>query len=850
MLFSSTPQPHRAKLDMGKAYVPVFILLFLCSTSQSEDQLTQAKPLSPGDELISEGGDFALGFFSTTNSNTSLYIGIWYHNLPERERTVVWVANRDSPITTPSAQLAISNSSELVLSDRKSPALWTSSAANATAGGAGAVAVLKSSGNFVLRSSNGTTIWQSFDHPTDTVLPTVRAMLRYKAQTATRFFAWKGPDDPSTGDISGGVDPDSNLQFFIWNGTVPYCRATVFNDASLSSSTYKSNATSIFYQAMVNTGDEFYYTFSVSAGSPYTRLSLDYTGKLSLLSWNSKASAWAVIYEHPGARCDLYASCGPFGHCDSTATVPACRCLDGFVPVDAGNFSRGCQRMEALTCEKRTHFVTMPGMKVPDKFLHIRNRSFDQCAAECSAKCSCTAYAYANISYAGTTIDTSRCLVWTGDLVDTGKDGFLENLYLRLADSSGTCSSIVWLHGRVLECSKISLGIMSKKPQTICKSKEYQLSEDFTADYAITMCAATRICSPCLDMQKQSITESPFMFPIVGTRQKKKAHKRMMLEYLRTTDEAGDKNIEFTFISFEDIVAATDNFSDSNMLGKGGFGKVYKGMLERSKEVAIKRLSKGSGQGTEEFRNEVVLIAKLQHKNLVKILGCCIHEDEKLLVYEYLPNKSLDQFLFDSGTKSMLQWPTRFKIVQGIARGIMYLHHDSRLTIIHRDLKASNILLDKEMSPKISDFGMARIFCGDQLEAKTNRVVGTYGYMSPEYAMGGAFSVKSDTYSFGVLLLEIAWNLWMDGKTKDLVDSSVKENCPLDEVSRCVHIGLFPDCRPLMSAVVFMLENKTKSLPLPMQPVYFARRDAEPGQASDNRVFSVNNMSLTTLEGR
>jgi len=243
-----------------------------------------------------------------------------------------------------------------------------------------------------------------------------------------------------------------------------------------------------------------------------------------------------------------------------------------------------------------------------------------------------------------------------------------------------------------------------------------------------------------------------------GKRRKKKVQKRMMLDYLSSMDEAGGKNIEFPLISFENIVAATDNFSNRNMLGQGAFGKVYKGMLEGTKEVAVKRLSNGSGQGTEEFRN-VVLIAKLQHKNLVKLIGCCIHEDEKLLVYEYLPNKSLDYFLFDATRKSVLQWPTRFKVIQGVARGIMYLHQDSRLTIIHRDLKASNILLDKEMSPKISDFGMARIFCGDQLQANTNRVVGTYGYMPPEYAMEGAFSVKSDTYSFGVLMLEIVSGL-------------------------------------------------------------------------------------------
>ncbi|KAK3141412.1 hypothetical protein QOZ80_4BG0333580 [Eleusine coracana subsp. coracana] len=471
-------------------------------------------------------------------------------------------------------------------------------------------------------------------------------------------------------------------------------------------------------------------------------------------------------------------------------------------------------------------------MKVPDKFLHIRNKSFDQCTEECSKNCSCIAYAYANLSNAGSTGDTTRCLIWTGaDLIDMGKAEFTESLYLRLAESPP-----------------------AKKERNLLKILLPVIA-------CLLLFTLTALAWTCKNR---------------GKRQKKKVQKRMMLEYLKSMDEAGDKNLEFPFINFQDIVTATDKFCDSNMLGKGGFGKVYKGLLDGAKEVAIKRLSKGSGQGTQEFRNEVALIAKLQHKNLVKLLGCCIHEDEKLLVYEYLPNKSLDFFLFDPKRKLMLQWPIRCKIIQGIARGIMYLHQDSRLKIIHRDLKASNVLLDRDMSPKISDFGMARIFSGDQNQANTNRVVGTYGYMSPEYAMEGAFSVKSDTYSFGVLLLEIvsglkissphlirdfpnlivyAWNLWKDGKIEDLVDSSVKDNCPLDEVSRCIHIGLLcvqdnPDCRPLMSAVVFMLENKTTPLPVPKQPVYFAHRNAEPEQASNKRVSSTNDVSLTTIEGR
>ncbi|KAM6552005.1 hypothetical protein CsatB_001813 [Cannabis sativa] len=308
---------------------------------------------------------------------------------------------------------------------------------------------------------------------------------------------------------------------------------------------------------------------------------------------------------------------------------------------------------------------------------------------------------------------------------------------------------------------------------------------------------------------------------------------------------------ELHFFDLDSVVMATNRFSIANKLGQGGFGPVYKGELH-GKEVAVKRLSSSSSQGDEEFRNEMILISKLQHRNLVKLIGCCIENEEKLLIYEFMLNKSLDTFIFDDRRRRSadLDWSTRFKIIEGIARGLVYLHRDSSLRVIHRDLKASNILLDEKMNPKISDFGLARIFEGTLDLANTHRVVGTIGYMSPEYALRGIFSEKSDVFSYGVLILEIvsgkkntsfkgeeeqyqgliayAWQLWSESRGIKLVDEALGESC-INESSktmmRCIHIGLlcvqdFASDRPSMAQVASMLTNQIFDQPQPKQPIF------------------------------
>ncbi|XBH63974.1 hypothetical protein VPH35_117838 [Triticum aestivum] len=362
---------------------------------------------------------------------------------------------------------------------------------------------------------------------------------------------------------------------------------------------------------------------------------------------------------------------------------------------------------------------------------------------------------------------------------------------------------------------------------------------------------------------------------------KRNAVKRAHLERLRPLS-----NSDLPVMDLSTIAAATNGFSKENKLGEGGFGPVYRGVLDGGAEIAVKRLSARSRQGAAEFRNEVELIAKLQHRNLVRLLGCCVDKDEKMLVYEYLPNRSLDAFLFGTRKTAHLDWKMRQSIVVGIARGLLYLHEDSCLKIVHRDLKASNVLLDNKMNPKISDFGMAMIFEDEEIEViNTGHVVGTYGYMAPEYAMGGVFSVKSDVYSFGVLVLEIlsgqrngamylqehqhtliqdAWRMWSEDKAAEFMDASLAGSYAKEEAWRCYHAGLLcvqesPELRPTMSSVVLMLIGDQAQLPAPEQPPLFASPKKAP--ASDqsslavrsdttSKTHSVNDVSITMIQPR
>ncbi|CAN6702113.1 unnamed protein product [Malus baccata var. baccata] len=800
----------------------VFSIILLCAFLESHvslaaNTISENQSLSGDQTIVSAGGMFELGFFKP-GQLSNYYIGIWYSKQVAFEMTVVWVANREIPVSDRfSSVLGIFDGNLVLLNESKIP-VWSTNL-NSTTNSGSVLAVLLDSGNLILiaGSSNNTSepLWQSFDHPTHALLPGGKLGLN-KITNHTQFLtSWKNLEDLAPGLYSLELAPDeSNSYILLWNRSRLYWTSGPWNESLHTFNVLpEMRIDHNFIYNYVKTENESYFTYSSNNPKIVSQYSMSASGQIQLL-WMENSKQWELF-------------------CCKPTSLNYCKCLKGFVPNRQSDWdwqicSGGCSRRTSVKCGNATAdgFLKVNSESLPDN-RQYEALSIESCRSACLNECQCTAYGY-----------DDGCSIWHGDVLNLheveANEGDGSTLYIRAAASDSKEKRVI-------------------KPSLLIA-------------IVVTIIALIVVIFGYFLWQK--------------TMGKKREHKKNHNESKSKFDVGGGggkDDAELPIFGLRAVVAATNNFAEANKLGEGGFGPVYKGILAENQEVAIKRLSKKSGQGHEEFMSELKLIAKLQHTNLVRLLGCCLEDEEMILIYEYMPNRSLDKLLFDASEKIELNWGRRFRIIEGIAQGVLYIHKYSRLKIIHRDLKASNILLDEALNPKISDFGMARIFGINQTEANTNRVVGTY-YMSPEYARYGHFSEKLDVFSFGVLLLEIvsgkknvafyrfehsptlagwAWELWKEGRGMEVIDESLRETCQLDEALRCIHVGFLcvqeaPADRPTMSSVIHMLQgNESTSLPPSKEPAFSTHRNSNPVRSSEMpTIFSHNSITMSLPEGR
>ncbi|WCJ42951.1 G-type lectin S-receptor-like serine/threonine-protein kinase At1g11410 [Euphorbia peplus] len=824
-------------------FYTLLFAIFHLTFSISDDTLTGNQSLFDGQLLISGNRKFALGFFSPGKSRFR-YLGIWFHNLPQE--VVVWVANRNHPINGSAGALSITPLRNLALygnSDRD-PAIWSADVLSHEWTKEYEVRLLDS-GNLVfelIHATESEIVWQSFDYPTNTMLPGMKLGFDLKTGLNSSITSWKSVDDPGDGEFSLRLNASGSPQYFIYRReNVHFWRSVPWP--------WRGD-TSVYNYSFVYKEDEIFYNYSFNDPSVLLRMTLDEGGFIRWFSWHGVDRKWKEFWSAPKYRCDWYGVCGANSKCDpNNVNVFECSCLPGYEPKSERDWhlrdgSSGCVRKwikSSSVCGNGEGFLRVEHVKIPDTAAavwlgrHVLNRM--ECEKECRRNCSCSAYAIIP-----TAPKRIGCLVWYGELMDV----------VNLMDNSGYD---LYIRVDSLELANTSKGFLQTNGMRIA--------------------VVVSVVSAWLIM---IVFYLWFWRRKVRTR-KNKSNKGMFDSNIGSSCidnvlKRSRSESELLFFDLSMLHAATNSFSPDNILGQGGFGSVYKGHLPDGQKIAVKRMSRSSRQGIEEFKTEVLLIAKLQHRNLVRLLGCCVKKKEQMLVYEYLPNKSLDSFLFDEERRSILDWKKRLHIIIGIARGMLYLHQDSRLKIIHRDLKSSNILLDAEMNPKISDFGMARIFKYDHVPDKTTRVVGTYGYMSPEYAIFGKYSVKSDVFSFGIILLEIisgkrsngfnrddlslslighVWELWTENRAMDVMDLCLEDlSYKIAEVLRCIQIGLLcvqedADDRPTMSAVLLMLSSEI-ALPPPKQPAFTYRTSSNTASTSEaHGSFSVDELSNSTL---
>ncbi|CAB4277026.1 unnamed protein product [Prunus armeniaca] len=783
---------------MSSIFFIIFASLWACHYAAS-DTLKPGDTLNSSSSLVSASGKFILHFVVQTidGSNTS-YLAI-LRNKPGANKA--WIGNRNTPIPYPSSPLLILDlNNTLKITYPGGDPIVISSAPQTSV----VVATLLDSGNFVLQEVNSVNkstsrvLWQSFDYPTDTFLPGMKLGVDHRNGHNWSLLSWATSYNPAPGPLSLDWDPNGH-QLRIKQAGVVYWSSGIFGDGRFEF-IFPDVSKQRYNFSIVSNENEDYLTYT-AVGDP----------------------------SDPEPEWVLYSRGTLFEYGTQVAITKALNC-DGY-NTDGGCVRRdrpsGCTAKFGDEFEKKNGYFKINNSSNTSRSPNWFNASSSDCKVTCWQNCDCLGF---DLPPANQSQTSTGCQFWSVE------SQFFEDL--------NSSSSFV-LSG---------LATPAKPPPPAQKNDDEGHKWLWIG---IAIAAAVLVMVFCIlgYLLRRRICSGKNRAMIQNKMPSFMKSNRSAYDPVNELqkDHGNMGKHDLSVFTYESVLAATSNFSQENKLGEGGFGPVYKGKLAKGQEIAVKRLSKRSGQGTSEFKNELILIHELQHTNLVQLFGFCIHEEERMLIYELQIVFFVNSLcVTDSIRGVLLDWKKRFNIIEGITQGLLYLHKYSRTRVIHRDLKASNILLDENMNPKISDFGMARIFTHNALEENTSRIVGTRGYMAPE-TIEGIVSVKSDVYSFGVLVLEIisgrknnsfynddrilnlvgyAWELWKENAGLELMDPTLSDSCIGNQLLRCIHVGLL--CveenaadRPTMSDVISMLTNESMQLPKPTKPAYYTEGNTD-----------------------
>ncbi|CAK7355082.1 unnamed protein product [Dovyalis caffra] len=768
------------------ASILFFLLLSVSFTASAQRQtnISLRSSLTPltNSSWFSPSGLYAFGFYRQGNGYS---IGVFLAGISLN--TVVWSAKRDDPPVPTNATLLFSSDGRVVLQSAQGDETLIDSPSQPAS-----LAAMSDSGNFMLYDSDGKIIWQSFDHPTDTLLPTQQLkagaeLVSSASETghSTGFYRLKMQHDGHL--VQYPVDTQDTAPYSYWaSGTNGYGDNVTLNldqDGHL----YLLNAT-LFNIKNITVG-------GYPTKETINMMKLDADGIFRIYSKNlTRNGNWSAEWSSTEDKCDPKGSCGLNGYCVMNDLEAECRCLPQFAFVNQGNWTSGCERaFRAESCKDKngSGAYTIEEVRftdwedVPYSTLSVTAKG--DCEQACLEDCNCEAALF----------DDGKCRK--------------QRLPLRFGrrNMGSTNFALVKVGKPISPMDRNEPIIEKKKPSRTIVI----VSVSFVA-FGLVMFA---------------------IFGIIIYRYHVLAYKRV------PNNDGTGSNQEFAprAFTFAELGNFTGGFKEE--IGRGSFGTVYKGLIPSTQKViAVKRLEKVLAEGEREFQNEMKVIGKTHHRNLVRLLGYCHDEHNRLLVYEYMSNGSLADILFSPEKRPC--FIERLEIARNIARGIVYLHEECETQIIHCDIKPQNILIDKYRCPKVSDFGLAKLLKPDQTNTFTG-IRGTRGYVAPEWHRNMPVTVKADVYSFGVMLLEITccrknvdyslpeaeailevwvYQCFQDGGMDKLAGDEVADK---RQFERMVKVGLWctldePSLRPSMKKVLLMLEG-TVEIPIPPSPNSF-----------------------------